>query len=141
MRLIRTLSVVVAVLALVLTASSAQAAGKGKGKKTKKEHAVHGVVVKVEKDADKDSGTITVKIGAHKAKNGKPEQLGEEKTFKVTDATKFTEVSGKKGARETKPGKFSEVKDGEKVALEVKGDKAEEVTFHARKHKKAKKNA
>jgi hypothetical protein len=139
MRLIQTLSVVVAVAALALTASSSEAAAKGK--KAKKEHAVHGVVVKVEKDADKDSGTITVKIGGKKNKKTGVETPVEEKTFKVTDATKFTEVSGKKGALETKPSTFREVKDGERVVLEVKGDKAEEVKFHDKKAKKAKKAA
>ena len=139
MRLIRTLSVVVAVLALALTASSVQAAEKAKGKKVKKEHSVHGVVVKVEKDADKDSGTITVKVGGKKNKKTGVETPAVEKTFKVTDATKFTEVSGKKGALATKPATFKEVNDGERVKLEVKGDKAEDVTFHAKKAKKAKK--
>ena len=150
MRTTRVLGVVVAVLALVVAASSAQAAQKVKGKKHKKEHAVAGVVKELKKDADKDSGTITVKIGEHHHKKSKKgggavtaagTKSAREKTFKVTPETKFVKLSGKKGAAEQQAaGTFAELKDGDLVFLEVKGDKAEEVKFHAgRHHKKGKK--
>src|ERR1700730_1186748 len=63
---------VLGVVAVLLTfACFAQAAEKAKGKK-KKAHAARGVVTEVKKDADKDEGTFTAKVGGKKAKGDKP---------------------------------------------------------------------
>ena len=128
MRLVRTLVVVVAGLALVAASPAAQAAEKGK-----KGRHVKGVVAEVKKDADKDTGTITVKIPEHKNKKTGEVKPAEEKTFKVTDATKFVEVSGKKGDQKEETVTFAQLKEGEKATFTVKGDEVVEVKFHAKK--------
>ena len=133
MRLIRTLFVVAAGLALVAATPSTQAAEDGK--KAKKEHHVKGVVAEIKKDADKDSGTITVKIPEHKNKKTGEVKPAEEKTFQVTDATKWLRVSGKKGALDKDPITFGQVKEGEHVVLEVKGDVVVEGAIHQHKKK------
>ena len=145
MRQTRIAGVVVAVLALAVAASSAQAAAKVR--KHKKEHAIEGVVKAVEKD--KDGGKITVLVGEHhhhKKGGGATATAAAkpavEKTVRVTADTKFTKVSGKKGAKEQTAGTFAELKDGDRVVIAALGDKAEEVKFHAgHHHKKGKKKA
>jgi len=132
------LTALVAVLALTAGNSSVLAKAGGK-----KKHGLHGVVVKVEKDADKDSGKITVKTGGKKKKKTGMETPVVERTVRVTNATKFAKVShkkGEKGSRETTPATFAQLKDGDHVAIEVVHGKAKEVKFHAAHHKK-KKNA
>ena len=133
MRLVRTLVVVVAGLALVAAVPSAQAA---KGKKAAKEHHVHGVVGEVKKDADKDSGSITLTI-KHKDKTTK-EVKTESKTFQVTEATKFIKVSGKKGEQKEEPATFGQLKEGDHATLTVQGDEVVEVKFHGKHGKKNK---
>ena len=126
------LAALVAVLALVAGSPSAQAKAGGK-----KKHALHGVVVKVEKDADKDSGTITVKTGGKNKKTG-VETPVVERTIRVTKATTFAKVShkkGEKGSRETTPATFDQLEEGDHVMIEAAGGKAVEVKFHA-PHKK-----
>ncbi|HVS37527.1 MAG TPA: hypothetical protein VMS17_18330 [Gemmataceae bacterium] len=133
MHLARTLSLVVAGLVLVAAAPSAEAA-----KKAKKEHAVKGVIASVEKDANTKGGAITLTIAAHTNKKTNVTTPAAEKTFKVNDKTTFLKVSGKKGATTEEPATFLDVKDGEKVAMTVKGDEVLEVKFHAKKAKKNK---
>jgi hypothetical protein len=128
MRLVRTLVVVVAGLALVAASPAAQAA-----EKAKKDHKVNGVVEEVKKDADKDTGTITVKIPEHKNKKTGEVKPAEQKTFKVTDATKFVEVSGKKGDQKEETVTFAALKEGQKATFTVKGDDVVEVKFHVKK--------
>jgi hypothetical protein len=130
MRLVRILVVAFMGLGLVAAAPPAQAAAKAK-----KEHAVKGVVASLDKDKDKDSGTITVKIPEHKNKKTGQVKPAAEKTFKVTEATKFIEVSGKKGEKKEEAVTFAALKDGEKVTIEIKGDEALTVKFHAKKKK------
>jgi hypothetical protein len=128
------LAVAAGVLALFTAAPSAQAKAGGK-----KHHGLHGVVVKVEKDADKDnSGKITVKTGGKNKKTG-VETPEVERTIQVTTATTFVKVShkkGQKGSAEATPATFGQLEDGDHISVEVKNDKAVEVKFH-RHHKKA----
>src|ERR1700722_11423830 len=130
---IHVLAAAAGVLALVAAASSVQAKAGGK-----KHHGLHGVVVKVEKDADKESGKITVKTGGKNKKTG-VETPEVERTIQVTSATTFVKVShkkGEKGSPETTPATFGQLEDGDHVSIEVKNDKAVEVKFHGH-HKKA----
>jgi hypothetical protein len=105
--------------------------GDAKGKK-KGHHAVHGVVVNVEKDKDKDEGTITVLVH-HKKKKGE-EGKGEEekKTFRVGAETKFEKIirEGKeKGGVKREPASFKDIHDGEHVAIVAEaGEKNEAKT-------------
>jgi hypothetical protein len=128
------LAVAAGVLALFTAAPSAQAKAGGK-----KHHGLHGVVVKVEKDADKNnSGKITVKTGGKNKKTG-VETPEVERTIQVTTATTFVKVShkkGEKGSAEATPATFGQLEDGDHISVEVKNDKAVEVKFH-RHHKKA----
>jgi hypothetical protein len=132
------LAVAAGVLALVAAASSVQAKAGGK-----KQHALHGVVVKVEKDADKESGKITVKTGGKNKKTG-VETPVVERTIQVTDATTFAKMSlkagavkGEKGSLEATPATFGQLKDGDHVFIEEKAGVAVEVKFHGHHHKKA----
>src|SRR5258706_12693035 len=84
-------------------------ADEGAGKKTKKAHAVHGVVVAVEKDKDKDSGTIVIKV--HSKKGQAP---AADRKFTVTSTTKFERVIHiSKGNTEQKAAAFQDVAKGE----------------------------
>ena len=134
MRLMRyALSVAVA-LSLTL---AAQAEEVQKAKVKKKGNAVAGTVVEVKKD--KDEGTITVKIQAKKKKDGSaPATTPEEKTFKVTTATKFEKVSGKKGKQQVTATNFAAVQKGERVRLTVKDGTVENVKIHSKSKKKKK---
>jgi hypothetical protein len=119
-------------IALVLT-NSADAAGKGK----KKAKPIKGEVVDVKKDADKESGSLVVKVAAKKKTGGAPT----EKTIKVTDATKVLKVTGGKKNKDVPatPSKLSDLQKGTKVVVTVKGDEASEIKFVAKKTKKNKK--
>jgi hypothetical protein len=128
MRLLPTLSAVVAALVL---ATAVEAAPKA-GKKGKKNRPVHGVVVAVQKDKDADSGTITVQAQPRKKKAAAPAAQAEEKTFKVTNATKFETVRGKKGQQQTNPTTFQHVHKGEHVVIQHQGDTAQDVRIHAK---------
>jgi len=135
---IHVLAAAAGVLALVAAASSVQAKAGGK-----KGNALHGVVTKIEKDADKDSGVITVQSGGHKNKKTGVETPVETQTIKVTNATTFEKVShtpgaakGDKTAVETTPAKFGQLKDGDHVSIEVTDGTATEVKFHGAHHKK-----
>jgi hypothetical protein len=129
------LAVAAGVLALFTAAPSAQAKAGGK-----KHHGLHGVVVKVEKDADKDnSGKITVKTGGKNKKTG-VETPEVERTIQVTTATTFVKVShkkGEKGSAEATPATFGQLEDGDHISVEVKNDKAVEVKFHRHRKKAA----
>jgi hypothetical protein len=134
MRLIRTLVVAFVGLGLVAAAPSAQA----KAEKAAKGHHVHGVVSEVKKDADKDKGTFTVHIPEHKNKKTGETKPAEDKTFQVTEATKFIEVSGNKGETKEEAATFAQLKEGEIAVVAFKGDEAVEVKFHAKHGKKNK---
>lgn len=122
-------------LTLGVVLGLATAAGPGprqSGKGAKKHPGVHGVVLEVKKDKDKDSGLITLKI--HR-KKGAPEGNTADKTFKVTPETKFRKVSGAKGAREVSPATFADLHEGEHAVIRHQDDVAREVTIVVRKKK------
>ena len=132
-------------LALLLGgAISVEAAGK-KGQKGKKGTGlVQGTVVSVSKDKDKESGTFTVQVRSHKKKN-QANATPVEKTFKVTDATKFQltkRVKGQKGQKsqvEQSPGTFANVQNGAHVIIQANGDLAGDVKILQGGKKKNKK--
>jgi hypothetical protein len=118
MRLSRIILVIA--LALPLLVGTATAGGKGKGK-GKKPHGVHGVIVRVDKD--KTNATITVRV--HN-KKGAVAAAPEERTFHVTDLTKFERVlvTGKgKDQRERKPASLRDMEPGQRVLI-VPADRA-----------------
>jgi hypothetical protein len=109
-------------LALLLTVDATAGKGNKQGKKALK---FHGVVTAVDrdkdKDKDKDTGTITVQLAAkRRAGEAANPTDAPEKTFKVTEATRFEKVSGKKGQREVKPAKFADVENGSHVVIAVR---------------------
>jgi hypothetical protein len=139
MLLQRSLLVLGLVATLALGASAAEA---GKGKK-KGQHAVKGVVESVDRDADKDAGTITVKVHK-KTKDAAANAVAEEKKFRVTAQTKFEKVRGKKGDRETVPATFADVRPGEHVAIVPESGEARtaaKVLIHGKGKKKNKANS
>jgi hypothetical protein len=108
-------------LAFTFLAGSATAQAVKGAKKGKKAHAVHGVVVKVDKE--KVNGTITIRV--HHKKNAEAAVAEEEKTFRITDLTKFEKVivKGKgKENRETKPASFADIQLGQHVAIVTAGN-------------------
>jgi hypothetical protein len=111
----RALLVLGLALSFTVGASTAHAVKRAKKGKAPQAHAVHGVVVSV----DKEHNTITVKV--HHGKKGEAaEAAPEERTFRVTDATKFEKVIifGKgKDQRERKPASFAAVHSGEHVVI------------------------
>ncbi len=129
MRLLHSL---LAVVALFSISTFVDAAGKGtQGEGKKKHHAVHGVVVNVEKDKDTDAGTITILVH-HKKKGEEGKGEEEKKTFKVGPETKFEKVirEGKdKGEVKREPATFKDVHDGEHIAIVAEaGEKNEAKT-------------
>jgi hypothetical protein len=129
MRLFRLGVSLLLVLALVTTVS---AAGKGKKKGTKP---VRGVVVSVQKDDGKDTGTITVRVqqGKKKAAADTPPV---EKKFTISDKTKIEKITGKKGQKETTAAKLGDVTEKSRVIVKSTGDAVDSVSIVG----KAKKN-
>ena len=131
MRPMRSVLAIAVALSLAFAAQADdEAAKKGKGKKK----GVHtaGIVVAVKKDKDKDEGTLTIKVRPNK-KKGETPVVAEEKTFKVTSATKFETVSGKKGELQVTAVTFAAVHKGEHVRLTVKDGVLEDVKIHLKK--------
>ena len=99
---------------LVVAELSADQEIKGKGKKL---HAIHGRVVAVKKDADKDSGAIEIALHVKKRTPGGQSAV-KFATFKVTPDTKFEFVQRESnGQINRKPATFADVKKGERVAI------------------------
>ncbi len=118
-------------LALVLVLAASVQAGPSKVKKGKKgARPVRGVVVAVQKDKDKDSGTITVRVQAKK-KNAAA-QPPVERTFRVSPATRFELVGGKKGQQTNLPSTFAAVHRGEHVVIQHHGNQAVDVKIAKR---------
>ncbi|HKB42674.1 MAG TPA: hypothetical protein VKD72_39965 [Gemmataceae bacterium] len=137
MRLLRYVLSVAIALSLTLAAQAGEAQKAKNKAKGKKGTTVAGTVVEVKKEKDKDEGTITVKIQAKKKKDATaPAKPAEEKTFKVTTATKFATVSGKKGEQQVTATNFSAVQKGERVRMTVKDDTAEVVKILGKGKKK-----
>jgi hypothetical protein len=130
-------SLLVLGLALSLTSSSAEAA---KPKK-KKEKAHHGVVEVVKLDGDKDSekasGTITIKVHGNKKKNIE----AKEEKFTLAGDTKVERVEGKKGSKTTETASLSSLKAGDHVTIVAKDGAAKEIKIVAKKKGKKKNNA
>jgi hypothetical protein len=120
MRVIRSLAFVALAL---LMASPVEAADKAK-KKKKQNGPASGVVVEVKKDADKDTGTITIMTFAASDKKSVSIEPGTQRIFKINDATKFETVSGKKKDLSTTPVKFTDVVKGETVVVTATDDTA-----------------
>jgi hypothetical protein len=141
---IRTLSVAALVMALAVAASSARAADEKKVDEKKSDSgAVHGVVVAIVRDADKDKGTFTVKVHeGKKAKDAVDAKDAEPTTFKVNEKTTFAKVAPKKkdptataadekAEPESTPATFADLKEGDVVAVVAKDGVAVSVKFHA----------
>src|SRR5262249_39096699 len=107
-----------AVLAVALVLTNSADAAKAKAKKKLKP--VKGTIVEVKKDADKDSGSVVVKIAANKKKNT-PES---EQTLKVSTATTFEKAAGKKAKGAPAPPatsvKFGDVQKDDRVVVTLK---------------------
>jgi hypothetical protein len=135
------------VLALLISgAINVEAAPGKKGQKGKKgAHPIHGTVVSVSKDKGKDSGTLTVQVRSPKKKSQTNATAPVEKTFRVTDATKFQftkRVKGQKGQKgqvEQSPATFANVQKGEHVIIQASGDIAADVKILQGGKKKNKK--
>jgi hypothetical protein len=118
-------------LALTLALAASVHAGPNKVKGGKKAaHPVRGVVVAVQKDQDKDSGTITVRVQAKKKNGVAPAPV--ERTFRVTPATRFELVAGKKGQPVNEPSTFVAVHKGEHVVIQHDGNQAVDVKIAKR---------
>jgi hypothetical protein len=118
------------VVLMVVVASNLSAAGKAKKKKTAKP--VHGTIVTIEKEADKNAGTLTVSVTTGK----KPDVKTEEKKFKVTEATKIQTVVGKPKDNQFKEGAFSDLAKDKTVVVTLKDDTVESIQVADAKKKK-----
>src|SRR5262249_52081815 len=109
-------------LAVVFSVGAATGRADDAKKETKKNggHGVHGVVIDVQKDKDKDEGLIVVRVRSKK-KGEAAQTAAEEKKFRVNKETKFELVSGRKGERQRKPGTFADVHKGEHVLIVAGG--------------------
>lgn len=136
MRVFRGVVALFVILALAVGVS----ADDGAQKKKKKAQNLKGVVVAVEKDADKNAGTITLKVQPNKkAKAANPNAEAVEKKIKFTAETKFEKVSGTKGDLQINLGTVADVQKDVTVAVAVKdgqADTAATVQVFAKKKKK-----
>ena len=123
----------IASLAVLLAGNASEAAPKAK-----KKGAVRGTVVEVKKDADKESGTLIIKVIPKKNKKaGAADAPKEEtKTFKVTPETKVEQMVGKKKDAKPEPSKFSSIEKDAVVSIKADGDTAQEIQIAAKKKKK-----
>jgi hypothetical protein len=129
---------VAAVLAVAaMLASAMNAAAAAKAKKANK-GPITGTITAVKMDEGKDTGTFTVKVTPKQKKGDTTPPVTEEKTFKVTAATKFASASGKGGAVEATAAKFADLAEGKTVVITANGETAENVTIQAAKKKKNK---
>lgn len=124
--------VVVALVPYIAGAAESTTAAK------KDKNFVQGYVVSVQKDGDK-VGSITVRLKAKKKAASTAAPV--EKTYKVTANTKFTVISGKKGAVQQAEGDFSKVQAGGRVVLVHNGSEATDVKVLKKGKGKKKKNA
>jgi len=103
----------------VIVSLSVSAAMAGEGKKGKqKGRSAHGVVVEVKKDADKDNGSVIVRVH-HKGKGGSPDR-DELRTFQILPTTKFVVAEGK-GQQEAST--FKELHEGQHVIVQTMDDR------------------
>jgi flagellar hook assembly protein FlgD len=130
MKILRSLLAIAVVLAVAATVSAADAQKKA----AKKGAAVKGAVVSVEKDQDKNTGTVTVTVQPPKKDvNAKPE----DKKFKITEATKIEKiVGGNIKTGEAKAATIADLVKGARVQMTVKDDTVESIKFVEGKKKK-----
>jgi hypothetical protein len=105
-------------IAILATAVAVPASALLAGPNEKQRPSVHGVVIEVRKDADKDNGSLTVRIH-----HGKREARGkaEVRTFQVLPTTKFVKVHH--GSKDRDPATFREVHEGEHVHIRPMDDR------------------
>src|SRR5262249_23005434 len=126
--------ITVALLLVLALAATASAAGKGKkGKKADKP--IKGVIVAVDQDQGKDTGTITVQV--QKGKKAAANTPAEGKKITSTGTTKLVKVSGKKGEKQTTDAAFKDLAKDERVVIKASGGSADTVTI-VQKEKKNK---
>ena len=100
-------------LGVLFLCASTALCDEGTGKKPKKGHAVRGVVIAVEKDKDKDSGAIVIKVHSKQAQTP-----AVERRFTVTSTTKFEKIVHiSKGNNEKEATSFKDIAKGEHVAI------------------------
>ena len=112
----------------VLFAATAQADGDQQSKKKGHGHRVRGVVTEVKRDADKDNGSITVRVQPKK-KAGTTDH-DQPRTFQVLPVTKFVKGEGK---GQLEPASFKDVHEGEHVVVQSMDDRpgiAQVVAIH-----------
>jgi hypothetical protein len=109
-------------------AVTARADGDQQSKKRGHGHRVRGVVTEVKRDADKDNGSITVRV-QQKKKAGTTDH-DQSRTFQVLPVTKFVKAKGK---GQSEPGSFKDVHEGEHVVVQSMDDRpgiAQVVAIH-----------
>jgi hypothetical protein len=121
---------------LTLVPGEAQAAKAKKGKK--KGHAIAGVIESVSEN--KDKGTLVVKVHPKKKKKGTPTGEVAKPVEKTVHFGPNTKVEFKKGKKEFAPASLSDLKKGERVRIQEKGDNAERIVIAQGKKAKKKKN-
>jgi len=121
-------------VAVILAATVSAADATKKAAKGKKGANARGTVVSFEKDADKNSGTLVVKVTTGK----KPNVTTEEKKFKVTEATKVQTLVGKPKDNQVKDGSVSDIGKDKLVILMLKDDTVETIKVSDAKKKKNK---
>jgi hypothetical protein len=127
----------VAVLGLSFLCAPAALGGPDGAKKgEKKEHRVRGVVESVQKDKDKDTGSILINVRAKK--KAAPAEEDRDRKFYVTEDTKFEKLilAGKGEKPQREPASFKDVVKGEHVAIvpaDGKKDVARAVAILVRK--------
>ena len=109
MRRFRTLIVCALVFALPTLAWS----GPGGGKE--KKHLIHGVVLEIKGDADKDNGSFTMHV-VHKKAKAQPD---DRRTFQVTAETKFVIVH----ERQKTKASFKDLREGQHVTVQPLDDR------------------
>jgi hypothetical protein len=129
----------VGALVMGLVAVGASPAFAAKGVKKNGEQKVHGIVVEVHHDAKAGSGNsaghegeIAIKVHTKKGKSGGKNAASKTERFTVGKETKFEAITGKQHQAAT----FADVKPGEHVVIEHKGQHADKVTIHHHSAKK-----
>jgi len=113
----------VAVLGLSFLCAPAALGGPDGAKKGEKKHGVRGVVGSVQKDKDKDTGSILINVRAKK--KAAPAEGDRDRKFYVTEDTKFEKLifAGKGEKPQREPASFKDVVKGERVAIVPSDDK------------------
>jgi hypothetical protein len=122
MNLFRSTLVAGVALAIVAFVSSLAQAAQKQAKQIKTLTVV-GLVTAVEQDKEKRGGTITVKLNAAK-KNADPAAKPEEKKYTLSQDVKIEKLSGTKDNLERSAGTFTDIHQGNVVALALKDSKS-----------------